>query len=380
VAAARAFRHSLGQSIMLSVRFTALPSSGSRALAFRAAGSWLRRHYLYVIVVTLVLLILNELYAFGTHLPAWDWLYVSGWITFLLTFKATFLLPDKVDEVLTRLSASQVLRDGNIELSGFRRELQELARRDARVGGVLVAAALALGWIVAKGSALPSYFLPVLLEVVGAFLAGSFIGRAVSYSRLGQRLKREGFSINVDPENLDGVAGLRPIGRLYFFQSALVAVPGAFLAVWWFLIPLFGERYSAWRGVYAGLLVLVILCEVLAFFWPMWSFHRIMRDAKKKFLVEADQISEQVSGIQRQLRGSLNEGVMALLEDRLGRMTKRYYAIVEMPTWPVDKRIQKRFAINNLILFVPIVAQVLGAPNSWQNFLENLQKAFSGQG
>ncbi len=150
---------------MLSVRFTALPSPWTRALTFRAAENWLRRHYLLVTVVTLILLILNEFYAFGTYLPAWDWLFVSGWITFLLTYKATFLLPDKVDEVLSRLAASRVLDDSDNELGDFKRGLHESARRAAWVGGVIVAAALALGWIVAKRGALPFYFLTVLLEV-----------------------------------------------------------------------------------------------------------------------------------------------------------------------------------------------------------------------
>jgi hypothetical protein len=236
-----------------------------------------------------------------------------------------------------------------------------------------------LGWIAAKRTALPPYFLTVLLEGIGAFLAGSFIGRAVSYSRLGKRLKRERFAIAVNPEHLDGVAGFRPVGRFYFFQSALVAVPGVFLAAWWFLIPLFGERYSSWRGVYAGLLVVVVLCEILAFLSPMWSFHRIMNEGKQHLLLEADQISEQASRIQQQLRDSANGGDIPQLEDKLTRLIKRYHAIVEMPTWPVDTRIRRRFALNNLILFVPVIAQVLGAPSSWQHFLEDLQKVFSGQ-
>jgi hypothetical protein len=365
---------------MPSVKFRALPSPWTGTLAFRAAENWLRRHYLHVTVVTFILLILNEFYVFGAHLPGWDWLFVSGWITFLLTFKATFLLPDKVDAVLSRLAASRVLEDSNNELGDFKQGLHESARGAARIGGVIAAAVLALGWILAKRGALPFYLLTVLLEVAGAFLAGSFIGRAISYSRLGQRLKNEGFSINADPEYLDGVAGLRPIGRLYFFQSALVAVPGAFLAAWWFLIPLFGNRYDAWRDVYAGLLVFVILCEALAFFRPMWTFHRVMSDKKAELLIEADQISEQAARIQERLRGSADEGVAAQLEDQLGRMTKRYKAIVDMPTWPVDKRIQRRFALNNLILFIPVFAQLLGAPSSWQHFLENLQKSLSGSG
>lgn len=374
-----AFRRALSQSILLSVRFIALPSPRPRALAFHPAKNWLRRHYLPITVATLALLILNEFYIFGTSLRSWDWLYVSGWITFLLTFKVTFLLPDKVDTALSRLAASQILDDSRNQLNGFKQELHESGRRAARIGGIIVAAALVLAWIVAKRGALPSYFISMLLEAVGAFLAGSFIGRAVNYSLLGQRLKKERFTINVEPEHLDGVAGLRPIGRLYFFQSALVAVPGAFLAVWWFLIPLFGERYSAWRGVYAGLLIFVVLCEAMAFFLPMWSFHRIMSAGKARLLTEADQISEQAAEIQKQLRGDGKEGAVTQLEDKLERLTKRYHAIVEMPTWPVDNRIRRRFALNNLFLFIPVAAQVLGASSSWQNLLENVQKIFSGQ-
>jgi len=261
-----AFRRVRGGSIMLSVKLTALPSPWTRAPALRPTENWLRRRYPRIAVVTLVLLLLNEFHRYGIHLRAWDWLYVSGWITFLSTFNMTFMLPDKVDETLRRLAGSQVLYEGENKLSDFKQGLHESSRRAARVGGVIVAAVLVLGWILAKRGAFPSYFVTVLLEMVGAFLAGTFIGSAVSYSRLGQRLKKKGFKINVDPEHLDGVAGLRPIGRLYFFQSALVAVPGAFLAVWWFLIPFFGRRYSDFRGVYAGLLAFVVLCEILAFF------------------------------------------------------------------------------------------------------------------
>ena len=163
-----AFRRALGRSIMLSMRFTALPSPRPWAPASRAIEKWLRSHYLLVTVITLILLILNEIHIFGTYLPAWDWLFVSGWITFLLTFRVTFWLPDRVDEVLDRLAASQVLTGCN-KLGDFKEELHESARRAARAGGIVVAVTLALGWLAAKRSALPFYFLTVLLEVVGAF-------------------------------------------------------------------------------------------------------------------------------------------------------------------------------------------------------------------
>ena len=96
---------------MLPVRLTAFPSPGTRRLAFGPTENWLRRHYWYIASAVFVLLILNELYAFGAYPQDWDWLFISGWITFLLAFKLTFLLPDKAHEALGRLAASQVLHD-----------------------------------------------------------------------------------------------------------------------------------------------------------------------------------------------------------------------------------------------------------------------------
>ncbi len=360
--------------------FKVTPSPWTRILVFRPSGKWLRSHYWPIAAATLVLLVLNEYYLYGTRLHAWDWLYVTGWIAFVLTLDVTFLLPGKVDEVLRRLAVSQVLDDGGHKLDDFKQDLHESSRRAGRAGGATVAAALVLGWIVAKRGAVAFYLLAVLLEMAAAFLAGIFIGRAVSYSRLGQRLKNAGFLINVDPEHLDGVAGLRPVGGLYFFQSALVAVPGVFLAVWWFLIPFSGPRYSDFRPVYAGLLMLVLLCEVAAFLSPMWSFHRIMSEGKDRLLIEADQISEQAARIQKQLRDGADESTITSLEDKLRRLTRRYDAIISMSTWPVDKRIQHRFELNNLLLLIPVAAQLVGTVSTWQHFLENLQKVFSGQG
>jgi len=186
-----AFRRVRGGSIMLSVKLTALPSPWTRAPALRPTENWLRRRYPRIAVVTLVLLLLNEFHRYGIHLRAWDWLYVSGWITFLSTFNMTFMLPDKVDETLRRLAGSQVLYEGENKLSDFKQGLHESSRRAARVGGVIVAAVLVLGWILAKRGAFPSYFVTVLLEMVGAFWRehSSAVPSATAASANGSRRK-----------------------------------------------------------------------------------------------------------------------------------------------------------------------------------------------
>jgi hypothetical protein len=222
------------------------------------------------------------------------------------------------------------------------------------------------------------------VEVAAAFPVGFFIGRAVSFGRLGRRLDRPRLAVNLDaerldPEHLDGAAGLRPVGDLYFFQAMLLAIPAMYLAVWWFLIPLLGDRYSDWRSPYIGLLAFVLTCEILGFLLPLRSFHVIMKRRKLKLLGEADAISQEVTDLQRKLRSTLDEDEAKRLEDALSRRTQRYQAIESMPTWPVGVRVRRRFALSNILLFIPVVAQALGAPESWLNILEDLQQALSGQ-
>lgn len=124
--------------------------------------------------------------------------------------------------------------------------------------------------------------IPLLTEeVIAVIPVGLFLGRACSYGRLGSRLRTLGFAVKPDPAHLDGAAGLRPVGALFFHQATLLAIPAAFLAIWWVLIPLVNLRYLVWRTPYAGLLALVVAIEIAAFVIPMLTFHEIMRERKR---------------------------------------------------------------------------------------------------
>jgi hypothetical protein len=45
-----------------------------------------------------------------------------------------------------------------------------------------------------------------------------------------------------------------------------------------------------------------------------------------------------------------------------------------MPTWPVDIRLRLRFAVNNVILVLPLVTDLLREGLDWPSFLEFLGK------
>jgi hypothetical protein len=49
-----------------------------------------------------------------------------------------------------------------------------------------------------------------------------------------------------------------------------------------------------------------------------------------------------------------------------------------MPTWPVSLAMRRRFAVQNVVLFLPVVAQALSAPKSWQSVIDGVSKSLSG--
>jgi len=48
-------------------------------------------------------------------------------------------------------------------------------------------------------------------------------------------------------------------------------------------------------------LALAIAFEMLAFFWPLWSFHREMAKQKHVLLPEADRLSSEIADFQHRL-------------------------------------------------------------------------------
>jgi hypothetical protein len=143
--------------------------------------------------------------------------------------------------------------------------------------------------------------------------------------------------------------------------------------VWWFLIPVFGQ-YEQWREPYLGLLAVVLTIEVLAFLIPLWSFHQEMQDQKAKLLDEADKLSRAVDAVLVELAEAKTDQERTALKERLAQMTERYWAIEQMPTWPLDPRVRRRFTFNNLALFLPLISQSFHMTGAWQKVLEELQQ------
>jgi hypothetical protein len=335
---------------------------------------FMARHYTIIALTVIALLIVNELLGFGARLRDWDWLFVTGVVTAVIAVRTALDLPRAVHQSLTRLVARGALRTEVPSIEDFESRLHRETRRSTPAWALATATAMLVGWTVAKRENLSHYGTTVAVEVIGAAVAGLFVGRAVGYGQLGEWITGEGLDLRTEPEHFDSAAGLRPVGQLYFFQAAVLAVAATFLAVWWYIIPFFGPRYADWRDSYAGLLALVVALEILAFILPMLSFHRLMVDQKRTLEHEADVLSLEATGFRASLSTATTDDERAALQREIALREARYKSIEAMPTWPVDVRLRRRFTINNVFLLLPVFAQAVGLSEGWRTLIENLQK------
>jgi hypothetical protein len=353
------------------------------------------RRYGYPVGATVlaVLAVAVQLGWWGLAFAHWDWLLLTGVAVLLLTLPAAWRLPSRVDTAVDRLVNRGALRpeDGgalrpddagaalrpDVAGAALRARLHRRAGRFARIGGVGAPLVLFLLW--------PAGVLTVdvllVLEMLAAVPVGRFIGRTVAYGMLGRELRgtRAAARVVLEPGHPDGAAGLRPLGELYFFQAKLLACIGGFVGIWWLVFPFLEGRYARWREPYLQLFGVVVACELLAFLIPLWWVHQAMADERRELLRAADkELTPTIVTLHREILDAPDPEQLAFRRDRLAALQGRYSAVDAMPTWPVDVRIRRRFALNNAALLIPVVTNVIGASGPWQAAADGLQRWLSG--
>jgi hypothetical protein len=341
---------------------------------------WHPRYLLLLVGLLVLLLCAGEFRDHRFDLSRWDTMLISGLAAYIIAVRLAFEIPGKMEQTLVRLVKRGALVSEPKQLEDFKVDLEDRANRWARRGGLIVGGALLVAFLAAYRLSPPLDL--TILEVFLGYVAGYYLGRMAAYGGLGRILKREGISLKVQPGHLDGAAGLKPIGDFYFFQAMLVAIPALYLAVWWLIIPLLpgdGGMYIHWRDSYLGLLAIALTFEILSFFVPLWSFHREMQVQKVRWQEEADELSRQVARVQADLARSETVQQRNELKEQLSYMTQRYWDIEQLPTWPLDTKTRRRFTLNNLALFLPLLSEFIGVTGAWQLALKlatGLFKAF----
>ena len=148
---------------------------------------------------------------------------------------------------------------------------------------------------------------------------------------------------------------MQPLGAFYLGQSVVAGLPAVFLASWIAVFTLSSwldpaGSVSRYLGQYVWLLAVAILVEILAFVLPMLSVHGLMAAYKQaKLLPEADALS-------RSIASTIDPATTEPPDDPM----QRFRELEDAPTWPVDRRIRRRFTLRNLALLLPQLGTVLG--------------------
>lgn len=338
------------------------------------------RYTLILLSLFFISYCLWEIRRVGANLGNLDAMLLSGIATFIFGLWLARSLPGRLQKTLVRLTHRCALvasedQTSEVKLDDLRKTLERRADSWSRVVALVLAIAILIAFSIAfRNQFSTERVWLTIAEVVGAYIAGNFLGRMACYGQLGSILNKCEISIAVTPGHVDGAAGLKPVGDFFFFQAMVVAIPAVYLAVWWFMIPVWPRDYSYWRDPYLGLLAIAITIEVLAFLVPLWSFHRSMKMRKQKLITEADKLCVKMNEIQSKITNLSSSDEAKDLREQLSYITDQFWAIEKMPTWPVDIRTRRLFGMNNVLLFAPIISRLTKDEEFWNDILNIIKK------
>jgi len=306
----------------------------------------------------------------------WDFLLLTGIAALWFGLLVVASVDEEFNNMLSRLIERGVLPK-DLDQSALAQLLDEKANLAAQ--GIALVATLAI--LIAFAVSL--YYEPrldkallALPESIGAYIAGSYLGRMVSFGRLATHVAQAGWMIRIFPEHVDGVGGLKPVGDFYFRQAMITAIPVLFLGIWSVIFPHWtGRDYSDWADPYLGLLVVALVIMLAAFVAPMVKFHSLMVEKKREALLDADKLSRQV---REERESNAPDAEITDIAGRIEVLRSRYWVIENMPVWPLHISTLKRFRRNYLVLTTPLITRLVDDNTKIGEQVANLLKALGG--
>ena len=299
----------------------------------------------------------------GFDISKWDMMFISGVLVFIIAAYMSQTLPSKMHQTITRLAARRSLKLSDDVLKDLTTKIIIRSNHFSSIFSIIVALVIFIIFLMAGERAetdiLRDKLGLTIFEVFLGFVAGHYVGQMVAFGTLGNMLIAEKIDVLATPGHIDQAAGLKPIGTFYFFQAMILALPCLFLAVWWYVIPIYPLSYplsyEPWRDSYLLLLIVALFLEILSFVLPMWVFHSIMRRQKNKYLQEADSLSEEIIKLEEDILNTSDSKSVQDIQRHLDFLREKYWQIENMPTWPVDASIRRKFTVNNALLFTPFL-------------------------
>lgn len=337
------------------------------------------RYFAYLLGLSIIPLTFHEYYHHKFVFQHWDLLLFTGVGTLIIGLRLASGLRKRFELTISRLLNREVFKIARKDKNEFFDQIEKQAQIWARIGGIIAAVSIFVAFIVVfnKDHVWQRALLGIV-ETLIAYIAGTYLGRMASYGQLGWKLVKDSVEIEVQPLHLDGVAGLKPVGDFYLYQATIVAIPAIFLAIWWFLFPIWPRDYSHWEHPYLGLLSIAIVIEGLAFIVPLLSFHRIMLREKAKWIERADKLCMESNYVKSASESSQLWESISTQNEQAEKLKELFWSIENMATWPVDIKAKKQFKLNNILLFFPLLGDIV--KRNYNLVLDDLLKVIKSIG
>jgi len=322
------------------------------------------------------LVLVKEISWAGLRPKNWDVMFDTGVLAFVIAVEMADGIPARLTAAFKRLGDRGILATTPDAEKEFAARSEQLAAKWDWLGGLVVALIILAAWIAALAAAHTAKVVfshisavlsdpAVLFEFLCGWIAGKRIVHVIAAGMSWQSYIRKEAGWRLMPGHPDGAGGFKPIGDFFFYQAIIAAIPAIYLAAWWWFIPLV-PTYADWRRPYLFLLLGAIALEIFAFVLPMRSVHIIMRDEKTRLLPHADRLSRRIDSLQQRLFGLKSMSNRQKISDSIAELTEQYKQIEQVPIWPIDSSIRRRFNLGNIALFLPFLGYVVGGTTFWQ--------------
>jgi|GEM_PF-3929338 len=367
----------------------------------------------------LALRVWQEWAASGTQWCNWDFMFLTGVATFVLTGIYSTEQERRFHTMLREARTSGVLVSDKTadELAA---EMDRFVKRVAKIscGGVFVLMLLTLlgataydaisgaagngcyssraltsaAWRAENPGCVPA-LLQMLVVMTGCgALAGIRLGRAAGYGLALNRLKRPGIRLAPLPGHSDGRCGLQPFARFLTSQALLTLPAVLWVFIWWLIIPYWGQgegcipnRYDHWSDPFIVVWIAAAGFLWMAFVWPLWHLHRWMTAIRRD---DFDPLLRELESRIAERHKAERETADIEKRDRLRReiadLSNRHYEVRHLATWVIAPGVLRRlFMSYSVTVLWPLVHQVAisghDAPKGAAEAVILLfQKAFGG--
>ncbi len=295
------------------------------------------------------------------------WMEITAWIVTIVVVQLLSDNDERFADVLGRLANRGILAIDTEQLTQLQSWLRRKANRYALIFGLLppfvllsvyhfVYNVFANSLSANTRADTISLVIAISLEMVAAFVVGSYLGRALCYGQFGYYLSQTELQINVQPGHPDHAAGLRPIGAYYFRYACTAMLPVALLGAWCALIAVRPEMVAIeYRAIYLVLFGIALSVEIAAFILPLLYFRRLMLQYKRLNQQQADQIGRNIVSMQERVIRKMETSELISDVTVISQLEQTYKAYTQMPVWPFDRAIIRTFFLANTLLLLPFV-------------------------